>query len=83
MAGDEAGVTLGQPHLSRQDLSTLVRTWPGRDSGKKGANGRGAGFREVDVVAPLRHSRSSRGLRSGRKLVESAPLTSLSNLILL
>ncbi|XP_077199140.1 eukaryotic translation initiation factor 2 subunit 3 [Paroedura picta] len=23
MAGDEAGVTLGQPHLSRQDLSTL------------------------------------------------------------
>lgn len=25
MAGDEAGVTLGQPHLSRQDLATLVR----------------------------------------------------------
>ncbi|KAF3813147.1 hypothetical protein GH733_018899, partial [Mirounga leonina] len=25
MAGGEAGVTLGQPHLSRQDLATLVR----------------------------------------------------------
>lgn len=25
MAGTEAGVTLGQPHLSRQDLTTLVR----------------------------------------------------------
>lgn len=25
MAGGEVGVTLGQPHLSRQDLTTLVR----------------------------------------------------------
>lgn len=24
MAGDESGTTLGQPHLSKQDLSTLV-----------------------------------------------------------
>ena len=24
MAGGEGGVTLGQPHLSRQDLATLV-----------------------------------------------------------
>lgn len=24
MAGDESGVTLGQPHLAKQDLSTLV-----------------------------------------------------------
>lgn len=26
MAGGEVGVTLGQPHLSRQDLATLVRS---------------------------------------------------------
>lgn len=30
MAGDEAGVTLGQPHLSRQDLGSLVRGGWGR-----------------------------------------------------
>lgn len=30
MAGGEAGVTLGQPHLSRQDLATLVRFRSGR-----------------------------------------------------
>ncbi|KAB1253329.1 Eukaryotic translation initiation factor 2 subunit 3; X-linked [Camelus dromedarius] len=30
MAGGEAGVTLGQPHLSRQDLATLVRHRSGR-----------------------------------------------------
>lgn len=30
MAGGEAGVTLGQPHLSRQDLNTLVSHCSGR-----------------------------------------------------
>lgn len=27
MAGDESGVTLGQPHLAKQDLNTLVSTY--------------------------------------------------------
>lgn len=34
MAGDEAGVTLGQPHLSRQDLATLVRPARGTPRGR-------------------------------------------------
>lgn len=51
MAGDEAGVTLGQPHLSRQDLGTLVSTargasrsgigLPGLGGGAQGAEGAG------------------------------------------
>lgn len=51
MAGDEAGVTLGQPHLSRQDLGTLVSVarWalrseiglPGLGGGALGAEGPG------------------------------------------
>lgn len=43
MAGDEAGVTLGQPHLSRQDLATLVRRVRGAPARRRGvAAGRGA-----------------------------------------
>lgn len=42
MAGDEAGVTLGQPHLSRQDLATLVRPARGASARRWGAAGRRA-----------------------------------------
>lgn len=27
MAGDESGITLGQPHLSKQDLNSLVSVY--------------------------------------------------------
>lgn len=43
MAGDEAGVTLGQPHLSRQDLGTLVSAGRGALSSEIGLPGLGRG----------------------------------------
>lgn len=54
MAGDEAGVTLGQPHLSRQDLATLVR--PARGApGRRGevAAGPGADEQRTRAAGPL------------------------------
>lgn len=43
MAGDEAGVTLGQPHLSRQDLGTLVSAARGAPRSKISLPGLGGG----------------------------------------
>lgn len=43
MAGDEAGVTLGQPHLSRQDLGTLVSAARGAPSSEIGLPELGGG----------------------------------------
>lgn len=59
MAGDEAGVTLGQPHLSRQDLSTLVRTVVEGLRAKGGERRKGvAVWGDVPgVVSPLWDSR--------------------------
>lgn len=51
MAGDEAGVTLGQPHLSRQDLATLVRPARGAPRGRgEAAAGGGAELRRMRAL---------------------------------
>lgn len=55
MAGDEAGVTLGQPHLSRQDLATLVRAVHGA------SRGTGGGWRRAGVPRSGGCGRRSRG----------------------
>lgn len=52
MAGDEAGVTLGQPHLSRQDLGTLVSAARGATSGSRGSAGAAEWARAAARGAP-------------------------------
>lgn len=55
MAGDEAGVTLGQPHLSRQDLGSLVRDGTGPLGGLPAARDRpGAALVSVSAAAAAR-----------------------------